>query len=69
MLLVNRNALFRSERVNCSLKAGKGPLDGIPKIPIQLLLSLGQMLLGDLNFGLGTHKTMVGTRTATVSGR
>ncbi len=68
VLLVDRNALFRGERVNCRLETGKGPLDGIPKIPVQLLLSLGQMLSGDLNFGLGTHKTMVGIWTATVCG-
>jgi hypothetical protein len=48
--------------------AGEGPLHGIPMIPIQLLLSLRQMLPGDLHFGFGAHESMVGIRPATGAG-
>jgi len=55
VLLVDRDALFRSERIDGGLEACKRPLNGIAAITIQLLLRLGQMLPSDFDFGFGTH--------------
>jgi len=66
VLLIDRYSSLGRKRIDRRLQAGKRPLHGITMIAVQLLLSLGEMLLGNLDFCLGAHRTIVSRRAATV---